>query len=130
MSELKKKLTKKIDISDLFILLINTNYIESIKNLDGNILTQIETARNLNKPFFMIIDKNMSKEEMEFLSNYFSEDNIIKIMEIDMRDRYATKEVAKEIKRLAVKLSTKTAKDLPIDDDVKLITQDSKNDIE
>ena len=122
MSELKKSLDKKINISNLFIVIASRSYIDAIRSLDGNIMTQISIARELKKPFFMIIDNKLSKEEKQYISEYFSKDNIVKRMEVDIGDRKATRYVAREIKRLAWETTG--------DDDVRIVTHDLDDDLD
>ena len=117
MNELKKKLDKKINMSNLFIVIASRNYIDAIKSFDGDIMTQIGIARELKKPFFMIVDNKLSKEEKRYIGEYFSKDNIVKRMEVDIGSRKATRDVAIEIKRLTWEVTG--------DDNVQIITQDS-----
>ena len=117
MNELKKKLDKKINMSNLFIVIASRNYIDAIKSFDGDIMAQIGIARELKKPFFMIVDNKLSKEEKRYIGEYFSKDNIVKRMEVDIGSRKATRDVAIEIKRLTWEVTG--------DDNVQIITQDS-----
>jgi hypothetical protein len=106
MNESKKRLVKKIIGSDLFIVLGTRNYVTSLKENDKSIAIQIETARKFKKPFFMIIDRNLSKEDRQYLEEYFSKDNIINRMDVDMGNRASTTYIAKAIKALVRELST------------------------
>lgn len=107
MSELEKRLDEKISRSNLFIVLINRSYIESLRNFDGNITTQINIARELKKPFFIIVDSKLSKEEKRYIGEYFSKDNIIKRVEVDIGDRKSAIDIAIEIKRLTWEITCK-----------------------
>ncbi len=102
----KLKLTEKISGSELFIVLGTRNYVTSLKEVDESIAIQIDTARKFKKPFFMIIDRNMSKEDMQYLDEYFSKDNIISRMEVDMGNVMSTTYIAKQIKALVRELRT------------------------
>lgn|SRR3990167_2909986 len=106
MNKLKERLTKKISGSDLFITLGTRNYVASLKEADESIAIQIDTARKFEKPFFMIIDRKLSKEDRQYLDEYFSKDNIISRMEVDMGNRASAKYIAKEIKVLMRELGT------------------------
>lgn len=106
MDKLKKRLIKKISGSDLFIVLGTRNYMISLKEIDESIAIQIDTARKFKKPFFIIIDRNLSKEDRQYLDEYFSKDNIISRMEVDIGNRSSTTYIAKEIKILAEELRT------------------------
>ena len=120
MNELAKKSTKKIDISCLFIVMVTRNYLDALRNLDGDILTQIDIARKFQKPFFIIIDKRLSNEEAKEIEEYFSKDNIIKRMTIDIFDTTSKRNIALEIKRLVRELSGK-------DEEIRITTQYSRN---
>lgn len=119
MSELIKKLTKKIDMSDLFIVLATPNYIDALRNHDGDILAHIKLASELKKPFFIVIDKRLSRDEKGYIQNYFSRNDIIKQIEIDLR--YEKNIMAQEIKKLAQEI-------VGSDEDVEIITQNSHED--
>lgn len=106
MVDVKKRLTKKISTSDLFIVLGTRNYVVALNENGENIATQVNIARELKKPFFMVIDRNLSKEDRQYLDEYFSKDNIISRMEVDINNRASTAYVAKEIKTLMQELRT------------------------
>mgnify|MGYP003394128555 CR=1 FL=1 len=93
MNKLKEKLTKKIRGSDLFIILGTRNYMRSLKENDESIAIQIDTARKFKKPFFIIIDRNLPKEDRQYLEEYFS-------------NRASTIYIAKQIKTLVKELRT------------------------
>lgn len=107
MNELAKKLSKKIDESNLFMILVTRNYLDALRSQDGNILTQIKIARQLKKPFFIIIDGILSNEEIKEIEEYFSKDNIIKTMTLDTIDSISARNVALEIKKVIKELSEK-----------------------
>ena len=102
----KEKINKNIRRSNLFIVLGTRHYVTSLKNADESIAIQIDTARKFKKPFFMVIDRNMSKEDKQYLDEYFLKDNIISRMEVDIGNRSSTTYIAKEIKILAEELRT------------------------
>lgn len=106
MNDVNKRLTKKINTSDLFVVLGTINYVVALKNNDENIATQVNIARELKKPFFLVIDRNLSKEDRQYLDEYFSKDNIISRMEVDIKNRASVAYVAKEIKTLMRELRT------------------------
>ena len=124
MVDVKKRLTKKIRTSDLFIVLGTRNYVEALKKTDDSITTQISIARKLKKPFFTVIDRNLSKEDRQYLDTYFSKDNIVSRMEVDINNIASIAYVAKEIKTLMRELST-----MEDDDKITLVTPyDDKDD--
>ncbi|MBU0895964.1 MAG: hypothetical protein KJ584_05145 [Candidatus Omnitrophica bacterium] len=122
MADADEKLIEKIRGSDLFIVLGTRNYVTSLKEGKDNIAIQIDIARKFKKPFFMVIDRNLSKEDRQYLDEYLSKDNIISRMEVDMGNISSTTYIAKEIKTLVRELRT-TADDkgvtiaTPYDDD-------------
>lgn len=122
MNDLKIKLTKKIDSSDLFMVLGTRNYVDALKGNDENIMIQIDVARAMNKPFLIVIDRNLSKENRQYLEEYFSKDNIMSKIDIDMGNKRSAIYMSKEIKRLMSELRMKENDDnisfvLPYDDD-------------
>lgn len=122
MNDLKIKLTKKIDSSDLFMVLGTRNYVDALKGNDENIMIQIDVARAMNKPFLIVIDRNLSKENRQYLEEYFSKDNIMSKIDIDMGNKRSAIYMSKEIKRLMSELRMKENDDnisfvLPYDND-------------
>ena len=118
MGDVKKRLTEKISTSDLFIVLGTRKYVVALKENGEDIATQVNIARELKKPFFVVIDRNLSKEDRQYLDEYFSKDNIISRMEVDINNRAFTAYVAKEIKILMRELRT-----MEDDDSVTIVTQ-------
>lgn len=104
MDKLKKRLVRNISGSYLFIVFGTRNYVTSLKEIDESITFQIDTARKFKKPFFMIIDRNLSKEDRKYLDEYFSKDNIISRMEVDIGNKSSTLYIANEIKTLVREL--------------------------
>ena len=117
-----KKLDKKISTSSLFVVVATKNYIGAIRHLDRNITAQINIAREFKKPFFMIVDSKLSKEEKKYIGEYFSKDNIIKKMEVDIKNKKTARYIAREIKRLTWEITG--------DSNVRIITEDSDDNIE
>ena len=68
------------------------------------------------------MDSKLSKEEKQYIGEYFSKDNIVKRMEIDIGNRKDTSDVAMEIEMLTWEITG--------DDDVKIVTQGSDDNIE
>ena len=120
MEELKKGLDKKIGTSNLFIVIASRNYIEALRSLDENITTHINIARKFKKPFFIVVDSKLSKAEKQYIGEYFSKDNIIKRMEVNIGSRKGTSDMAREIKRLSWEMTG--------DANVRIITHCSDDD--
>lgn len=123
MSQLEKKLTKKISPADIFVVMATKNYLDALRNMDGDILTQIDIARKFQKPFLIVVDKRLSKNEIKEIDEYLSNDNIIKRVAIDIYDHISKRNVASEIKRLAREVSGK-------DEDIHIITPYSNDEEE
>lgn len=100
MSKLVNDLKEKISGSRIFMVLSTKNYLNSLRNYDGDILTQINIARELNKPFFIIIDSRMSQGEIEETRKYFSKDNVIKEVIVDIGSNNSAMIVASEIRQI------------------------------
>lgn len=100
VDKIEDELRKKIESSNLFAVLATKNYLECIRNLDGDIIEQIRIAGELEKPFFLIMDKNLNTAEKNEIRNYLSKYNIIKEIEFDKRDKRTLNNVAKEINKL------------------------------
>lgn len=100
-SPLIERLTNKIAGTELFIVIATKNYLEALRNMDGDVITQIGIARELDKPFFIIEDSRLLKEEIEEARRYFSNDNIIRITTINWDDKSSVNSVVSEIKKLA-----------------------------
>ncbi len=115
MVEEKEKLIEKtkgqikgqIKESDLFIALGTRNYVKSLKANEESLRMQIDTARKFKKPFFVVIDRNLSKDDRQYIDEYFSKDNIISRMEVDIGNKASVAYIAKEIKMLIGELKNK-----------------------
>ena len=95
-----ERLYTKIESSNIFIVLATNAYLESLRDLDREIMTQIQIARQLKKPFFVVIDSRLSMEDISEINEYFSKDNIIKRVIADMTDPIsAADKVSLEIKK-------------------------------
>lgn len=117
MSEYIDKIARKISRSGLFIVIVNREYLDSINNRDRNILTHIEVARRLKKPFFVVIDSRLKCSEIMQANIYFSNDNVVKKIMVDMGNVGFMIPLSLEI--------VKVIKELQPDDndDVKIITE-------
>lgn len=120
MSKLTERLTKKMSPSIFFIVLASRGYLRALKNLDGDITTQINIARKLKKPFFIVIDSRLSNNEIEEIDKYFSGDNIIKRITVNISDKNSAKDLALEIKKISKELSG--------EDSLRIITSTSHED--
>lgn len=125
MNILTNKLHRKISMSDMFVVMATRNYLDALRNLDGEIIAQIGTAHIFGRPFFIVIDKRLSQEEREEIDIYFSEYNIIRKMEIDFENIKSMKDVAEELKRLTRKFANESE-----DGEIRIITMNSKDDEE
>lgn len=111
MDGLRRKLSRKIETSQLFVVLGIKNYIDDLKGNDENIMISIDVARAMNKPFLMVIDRNLSKEDRQYLEEYFSKDNIMSKIDMDMTNTMSIICMAQEIKRLVPELKMKEDSD-------------------
>lgn len=115
MNGLKEKIAKKVELSNVFIVLATKNYLKELRELNEEILLSIGAAIELKKPFFIVIDSRLTKEEKEEIDRYFRGNNIIKRMEIDIKSKISIEIIAREIKRLSWEMTGK-------DKDVRIIT--------
>lgn len=95
------RLIEKISGSELFIVLGTKNYLDALRIGEVNILAQVTIALKLNKPTFIMMNKDLSREEKLELEGYFNKHNVIKEMELDMRDTKQMNAAVKEIARIA-----------------------------
>ncbi len=107
MNKLKEKITKKIELSNVFIVLATKSYLKELRSLDEEILLSIESAIELKKPFFIIIDSKLTKEEKEEIDTYFRGNNIIKRMEVDTKSKRFIEIIAREIKHIQWEMTGK-----------------------
>lgn len=115
MNGLKEKITKKVELSNIFIVLATKSYLKELRELDEEILLSINAAVELKKPFFIVIDIRLTKEEKEEIDRYFRGNNIIKRIETDIKSKRSIEIIAREIKRLSWEMTGK-------DKDVRIIT--------
>jgi len=87
MTNKDKSIKEKISDSQFFIVLSTKNYLSTLRDADCDILNQISIARELNKPFFIIKDSRLSQEEIEEIEKYFSKDNVIQEIMVNMGDK-------------------------------------------
>lgn len=119
MSEYIDKIIRKILRSGLFIVIINKEYFDAIKNRNGNILTHIGVARRLKKPFFVAMDSRLKCGEIMQMNIYFSNDNVVKKVMVDMGKIDFIVPLSLEIERVIKDLQPGDT------DDIKIITGDS-----
>lgn len=97
MNILTDELKKKISGCEFFIVLSTKNYLKALRNSDEEILTQINLARELKKPFFIVEDSRLSQSEKEEMRRYFSNDNIIERIAVNIENKNSRKLLAKKI---------------------------------
>lgn len=100
MNKLIKKLRKKFATCKFFIVLATKNYLNGIRNADSELLIQATIARELKLPFFIIIDRRLTQDEIENIRKYFSKDNVIKEIIVDIGSKSSAFIVASEINQL------------------------------
>lgn len=100
MNKMTKNLKKKFSKCRFFIVLATRNYLKDLRNDDREILTQISVARELNMPFFVIIDRRMSQNDTEEIRKYFSKDNVVKELVVDIGSENSAMIVASEIRHM------------------------------
>lgn len=119
MTKHVKRLKEKFSRCRFFIVLATKRYLKELKNDDGDILTQVGMARELNMPFFIIIDRRLSQDETYEIRKYFSNDNIIKELIVDIGSENSAGIVASEIRHMMECM-------YPCEDrKINLVTQDS-----
>lgn len=101
MEEKEDKLKKKISNCGFFIVLSTKNYLDSLKKSDKDIMTQIGIARELKKPFLIVEDARMSQTEREEARRYFSKDNVIDSMTVNLGDNNSVGIVARKIRDIS-----------------------------
>lgn len=101
MSILKDELKEKISGCGFFIVLSTKGYLESLKKSDKNIMTQIGIARELKKPFLIVEDSRMLQPDIEETRRYFSKDNVVERVSVNLGDENSVALVAKKIRDVA-----------------------------
>ena len=118
MTEKTDDLKKKISNSKFFIVLATRGYLKDLKSEDKDIMTQIDMAREMNKPFYIIKDRRLSQKETEEIDKYFSGDRIIKETKADIGSESSARNVASEIKQMMICM-------FPENKGIRLVTQDT-----
>lgn len=99
MSKTSKNIKEKIAGCKIFIVLGTKNYLKSLKRKNKNILNQIKIARELKKPFIIINDRRLLKNEEDDIRNYFSKDNVVKEITVDIGSKESSRIIASEIRQ-------------------------------
>lgn len=97
----KDELKKKISGCGVFIVLSTKNYLESLKKFDEDIMTQISIARELKKPFFIVEDSRMLQPDIEETMKYFSQDNVVGKIRVNMGNENSAELVANKIRDIS-----------------------------
>ena len=95
-----KTLRKKLSRCKFFIVLATKNYLKDVRNNDSEIMTQVTIAREMNMPFFIIIDNRLSQNEINDIRKYFLKDKVIKEISVDIGSKSSAFVVAKEINQV------------------------------
>lgn len=101
-------------------MVLATGYcLKDLRDDNSDIHNQIRMARELNLPFFTIIDRRLSKNEIEEIRKFFSKDNVVKELIIDIGSENSAKIVASEIRHMMECM-------YPLEDKtIRIVTQDS-----
>lgn len=100
MTKHAKGLKEKFSKCRFFVVLATRNYLKDLRNDDSEILTQVSMARELNMPFFVIIDRRLPQSETEEIRKYFSKDNVAKELIVDIGSKNSAIIVASEIRHM------------------------------
>ncbi len=100
MRKSNEELKKKISNCGLFIVLSTKNYLKSIRKSDEDIMTQIGIARELKKPFSIIEDSRMLQSDIEETRRYFSKDNVVDRISVNIGDKNSEVLVANKIREV------------------------------
>lgn len=101
MSIQREELRKKISGCGFFIVLSTKSYLESLKRSDKDIMDQIDMARELKKPFFIIEDTRMSQPDIEETRRYFSRDNVVGKLSVNLDTKNSSEIVANKIRDIS-----------------------------
>ncbi len=93
-----EELKKKISSCGFFVVLSTKNYLELLRRSDENITNQINIARELKKPFLIIEDTRMLPPDIEEARRYFSKDNVVDKISINLGNDNSAGLVAKKIR--------------------------------
>ena len=97
----ESELKEKISHCGLFIVLSTKNYLKSLRKSDEDIMTQIGIARELKKPFLIIEDNRMLQPDIEETRRYFSKDNVVDRISVNLGDKNSEVLVANKIREVA-----------------------------
>jgi hypothetical protein len=100
MRKSNEELKEKISHCGLFIVLSTKNYLQSLRKSDEDIMTQIGIARELKKPFLIIEDSRMLQPDIEETRRYFSKDNVIDRISVNLSDKNSEVLVANKIREV------------------------------
>jgi hypothetical protein len=64
-------------VSDVFLVLATRNYLQDLKKGDTRIVGQVEVAKELGKPVFLLIDTRLTPDEEKELKTYFEQNKVI-----------------------------------------------------
>jgi hypothetical protein len=64
-------------VSDVFLVLATRNYLQDLKKGDTRIVGQVEVAKKLGKPVFLLIDTRLTPDEEKELKTYFEQNKVI-----------------------------------------------------
>jgi hypothetical protein len=64
-------------VSNVFVVLATRNYLQDLKEHDTRIVGQVEVAKSLGKPVFLLIDARLTSDEEKELKSYFEQHNVI-----------------------------------------------------
>ena len=95
MENLKEKISK----CKIFIVLGTKGYLKSLRRNDKDIMDQVNIARELKKPFVIINDRRLSKNDTEDIRKYFSNDNVVKEIIVDIGSKESSQILASEIRQ-------------------------------
>ena len=98
MKKQSKGLKKKISNCKIFMVLGTKNYLQSLRNNDKDIMSQVKIARKLKKPFIIINDRRLSKNDVDEIRKYFSNDNVVKEITVDIGSNESSQIIASEIR--------------------------------
>lgn len=118
----KKELRKRISSCKIFSVLATNNYLKYMKDENSDVSIQIKIAREMKLPLYLIIDRRLKEDQMMYIRNYFSNDNIVKETIIDIGNKNSVKIVALEMKNLVRCME-------PEYKDIRLVTPYSEEDI-
>ncbi len=98
MIKQSKGLKKKISNCKIFMVLGTKNYLQSLRNNDKDIMKQVKIARKLKKPFVIINDRRLSKDDTDEIRKYFSNDNVVREITVDIGSKESLQILASEIR--------------------------------